>query len=96
VVVFILKVYGLTKRYTGIPVVQDVSFTIRRGEILGYLGPNGAGNSNSKGIDRAHRRTSVSRSEGLTEWRGQLRQLTPMRTRQNVIRRGSGSRRRAA
>jgi ABC-2 type transport system ATP-binding protein len=40
-----LEVHGLTKRYSGIPVVQDVSFTIRRGEILGYLGSNGAGKS---------------------------------------------------
>jgi ABC-2 type transport system ATP-binding protein len=40
-----LEVRGLTKRYSGIPVVQDVSFTIQRGEILGYLGPNGAGKS---------------------------------------------------
>jgi ABC-2 type transport system ATP-binding protein len=40
-----LEVRGLTKRYSGIPVVQDVSFTIRRGEILGYLGSNGAGKS---------------------------------------------------
>jgi ABC-2 type transport system ATP-binding protein len=40
-----LEVRGLTKRYSGIPVVRDVSFTIRRGEILGYLGPNGAGKS---------------------------------------------------
>lgn len=40
-----LEVRGLTQRYSGIPVVQDVSFTIRRGEILGYPGPNGAGKS---------------------------------------------------
>jgi len=40
-----LEAIGLTKRYSGIPVVQDVSFTIRRGQILGYLGPNGSGKS---------------------------------------------------
>jgi ABC-2 type transport system ATP-binding protein len=40
-----LEVRNLSKRYSGIPVVDDVSFTIERGEILGYLGPNGAGKS---------------------------------------------------
>src|SRR4051812_25531245 len=40
-----LEVRGLTKRYTGIPVVDQVSFVIHRGETLGYLGPNGAGKS---------------------------------------------------
>ncbi len=40
-----LEVYELTKRYSGIPVVDRVSFTIRPGEILGYLGANGAGKS---------------------------------------------------
>jgi ABC-2 type transport system ATP-binding protein len=35
----------LTKHYAGIAVVDQVSFTIRPGEILGYLGPNGAGKS---------------------------------------------------
>lgn len=40
-----LEVRNLIKRYTGIPVVRDVSFTIQRGEILGYLGSNGAGKS---------------------------------------------------
>ena len=37
-----LEVHLLTKRYSGIPVVDAVSFSIRPGEILGYLGPNGA------------------------------------------------------
>ncbi len=40
-----LEVRGLTKCYIRIPVVNDVSFTIRPGEVLGYLGPNGSGKS---------------------------------------------------
>ena len=40
-----LEVRGLIKRYNRIPAVNDVSFTIRPGEILGYVGPNGAGKS---------------------------------------------------
>jgi len=40
-----LEICNLTKRYNGIPAVEDVSFTIRPGEILGYVGPNGAGKS---------------------------------------------------
>jgi len=40
-----LEVAHLTKRYNSIPAVEDVSFRIRRGEILGYLGPNGSGKS---------------------------------------------------
>jgi ABC-2 type transport system ATP-binding protein len=41
----VLDVVHLTKRYNSIPAVEDVSFRIRRGEILGYLGPNGSGKS---------------------------------------------------
>ncbi len=38
-----LEVRGLTKRYSAIPAVGNVSFVIRPGEVLGYLGPNGSG-----------------------------------------------------
>jgi len=40
-----LEVRQLTKRYRGITAVESVSFSIRPGEILGYIGANGAGKS---------------------------------------------------
>jgi len=40
-----LEVRNLNKRYNRIPAVENVSFSIRRGQILGYLGPNGSGKS---------------------------------------------------
>ena len=39
----IIEVRDLTKQYGGRTVVQNVSFTVQRGEIFGILGPNGAG-----------------------------------------------------
>lgn len=40
-----LEVRGITKRYNGIPVLDDVSFVARPCEVTGYLGPNGSGKS---------------------------------------------------
>lgn len=39
----VLVVEHLTKHYEGALAVQDLSFHVRRGEILGLVGPNGAG-----------------------------------------------------
>jgi ABC-2 type transport system ATP-binding protein len=35
----------LTKRYASLPALEDLSFTLRPGQILGCLGPNGSGKS---------------------------------------------------
>jgi ABC-2 type transport system ATP-binding protein len=40
-----LEARELTKCYSAIPAVKDVSFRIEPGQILGYLGPNGSGKS---------------------------------------------------
>jgi len=38
-----IEVVGLSRDYGSLHAVNEVSFTVRRGEIFGYLGPNGAG-----------------------------------------------------
>ncbi len=38
-----IEATNLSKRYGDIVAVDDVSFTIERGEVVGFLGPNGAG-----------------------------------------------------
>jgi branched-chain amino acid transport system ATP-binding protein len=39
----ILQVKNLTKRFGGLTAVNDVSFDIERGALIGLIGPNGAG-----------------------------------------------------
>ncbi|MBF0542821.1 MAG: ABC transporter ATP-binding protein [Candidatus Riflebacteria bacterium] len=40
-----VEVRNLVKKFGNFTAVDDVSFTVRRGEIFGFLGPNGAGKS---------------------------------------------------
>jgi ABC-2 type transport system ATP-binding protein len=40
-----LAAQGLYKFYGSVPAVQNVTFTLASGQVLGYLGPNGSGKS---------------------------------------------------
>ncbi len=45
-----IEVRGLTKKYGTFTAVDDISFTVEKGQILGFLGPNGAGKTTTMRI----------------------------------------------
>lgn len=45
-----IEVVGLTKKYGTNVAVNNISFSIQKGEIVGFLGPNGAGKSTTMNI----------------------------------------------
>jgi len=65
-----IVVENLVKRYSGRPVVDGLSFTIRRGELFALLGPNGAGKTTTIEILEGYRRpdSGTVRVLGLDPW----------------------------
>ncbi len=45
-----IQVQNLTKRYGATTAIEDVSFTVPKGQVVGFLGPNGAGKSTTMRI----------------------------------------------
>ncbi len=58
-----VEVRNLTKRYGANLAVDQVSFTIEEGSIVGFLGPNGAGKSTTMNIITGY----LSASEGSVD-----------------------------
>ena len=46
----IIKVYSLAKKFKNISAVKNISFKIKKGTIIGLLGPNGCGKSTTMGM----------------------------------------------
>ena len=38
-----IRLVNLTKKYSSVLAVDNISLTVKKGEIFGFLGPNGAG-----------------------------------------------------
>ncbi len=45
-----IETSGLTKTYRDLVAIKDISFTVGKGEIVGFLGPNGAGKTTTMKI----------------------------------------------
>lgn len=61
-----IEVKNLVKRYGNRNVVDDLSFTVEKGQIVGFLGPNGAGKSTTMNIVTGY----ISATEGSVKVNG--------------------------
>jgi ABC-2 type transport system ATP-binding protein len=61
-----IEVRGLVKKYSGVPVLNGVSFIARPFQVSGYLGPNGAGKSTTVKILTG----LIQPSDGVITWNG--------------------------
>lgn len=62
----LLEVRGLTKTFSGFTAVNNVSFDLQKGEILGLIGPNGSGKSTTFNLLAG----ALRPSSGLVKFQG--------------------------
>lgn len=77
----LLEVDAVRKQFGGLVAVNDVSFTLRAGEILGLIGPNGAGKSTTFNLVTG----TLAKTAGTVRFRGE--DITALRSRE-IARRG--------
>jgi simple sugar transport system ATP-binding protein len=71
----LLELVGITKRYGNIEALKDVSFHVRKADIVGLLGDNGAGKSTVVNVISG----VVQPDEGELRWMGSRTELTDRR-----------------
>jgi ABC-2 type transport system ATP-binding protein len=62
-----LELKGLTRRYGDLVALDDLSFTVREGQLFGFVGPNGAGKTTAMRIILG----VLAPDAGEVRWRGQ-------------------------
>ncbi len=75
-----VKINQLTKIYGSQRAVDNLSFSVRKGEILGFLGPNGAGKTTTMKILTCF----IPQSEGTAEVCGYDTAASPMEVRSQI------------
>jgi ABC-2 type transport system ATP-binding protein len=75
-----IKIDGLSKRFGHVLAVDGVSFSVDKGEILGFLGPNGAGKSTTMRIASGYLRPTA----GSVFVLGKDVQAEPMECRRHI------------
>ncbi len=67
-----LQVIGLSKHFGGVQAIHQVSFDLRRGELLGIIGPNGSGKTTLvnliTGFVRPDKGRIVYQGQDITGW----------------------------
>ena len=61
-----LELQGLTRRYGDVVALDDLSFTVREGQMFGFVGPNGAGKTTTMRIVLG----VLEPDQGEVRWRG--------------------------
>jgi ABC-type uncharacterized transport system ATPase subunit len=63
----VLELDGLSRRYGDVVALDDLSFTVRDGQMFGFVGPNGAGKTTAMRIILG----VLEPDAGQVQWRGQ-------------------------